>query len=62
MVDMTLLGRLVEWLRRRKPAGDDVPRIILLNAQVGQSDVGPEPRHQPAQRARWQKRVERKSR
>jgi hypothetical protein len=42
---MTLLGRLVERLRRRKPAGDDVPRIILLNAQVGQGDVGPEPSH-----------------
>jgi len=25
---MTILGRLIEWLRRREPKRDDAPRIV----------------------------------
>jgi hypothetical protein len=37
---MTLLGRLIEWLRR-KPAPDDGPRIVRKDDQCARTEVDP---------------------
>jgi hypothetical protein len=52
---MTILGRLIEWLRRREPKCDDAPRIVRKGErrerepQVDQIEETP-PAHR---RSRW---------
>ena len=52
---MTILGRLIEWLRRREPKRDDAPRIVSKGErrerepQVDQIEETP-PAHR---RSRW---------
>jgi hypothetical protein len=40
---MTLLGRLVEWLSRRKPSGDDGPRIIRKSSERSERELDIDP-------------------